>query len=77
MKNVSFEEALQELEAIVRKLEEGNMPLEESVKAYERGISLKKLCDQKLSEAQLKIEEVMVNNDKITTKPFDGDGQSS
>ena len=71
MEDMSFEQALQTLETIVRKLEEGNMPLDESVKAYERGIRLKKFCDQQLRTAQLKIEEVMISNDKAITKPFE------
>ncbi len=74
MEDMSFEQALQTLETIVRKLEEGNMPLDESVKAYERGIRLKKFCDQQLRTAQLKIEEVMISNDKAITKPFEIEG---
>jgi exodeoxyribonuclease VII small subunit len=71
MTTMTFEKALQELETIVRKLEEGHMPLDESVKAYEKGIHLKKFCDDQLAAAQLKIEEVMVANDKVSTKPFE------
>jgi len=70
---LSFEHALSELESLVRKLEEGNMPLEDAVKAYERGIALKNHCDQKLKTAQLKIEEVMVTPEGPQTKPFEGD----
>ncbi|MBX9976645.1 MAG: exodeoxyribonuclease VII small subunit [Alphaproteobacteria bacterium] len=73
MTTMTFEKAIQELETIVRKLEEGHMPLDESVKAYEKGIHLKKMCDEKLASAQLKIEEVMVANNKINTKPFEED----
>ena len=71
MKNMTFEQALQDLESIVRKLEEGHMPLADSVKAYERGISLKKFCNDQLSAAQLKIEEVVLNQDKVELKPFE------
>ena len=71
---LSFEQSLSELEGLVRKLEDGNMPLEDAVKAYERGISLKNHCDQKLKSAQLKIEEVMVSAEgTVRTKPFEGD----
>lgn len=70
MSTPTFEQALSELEGIVKQLETGNMPLEESLKAYERGISLKKLCDHKLSQAQLKIEEIVAKGDQIETKPF-------
>lgn len=67
----SFEEALAELEQIVKTLEDGNIPLETSVNAYERGIQLKAFCEQKLSEAQLKIEEVMKTAQGVETRPFD------
>lgn len=67
----SFENALSELESIVKTLEDGNIPLETSVKAYERGIQLKAFCEKKLSDAQLKIEEVMKSAQGIETRPFD------
>lgn len=70
MTTPSFEQALSELESIVKKLEEGNMPLEDSLKAYEKGIALKKLCDQKLNQAQLKIEEIVARGDQVDTQPF-------
>ncbi len=73
MTAMTFEKALLELEAIVRKLEEGHMPLDESVKSYEKGIRLKKFCDEQLAAAQLKIEEVMVANDTVSLKSFDID----
>jgi exodeoxyribonuclease VII small subunit len=51
----SFEAALQELESIVRTLEGGATPLEESLKAYERGIALRDYCQQTLGQAEQKI----------------------
>jgi exodeoxyribonuclease VII small subunit len=51
----SFESALQELEAIVRTLEDGGAPLEESLKAYERGMALLKHCQETLGRAEQKI----------------------
>lgn len=54
--NISFEDAIVELETIIKKLEEGKMPLEEAVKAFEQGNKLKKICEKKLKDAQLKIE---------------------
>jgi exodeoxyribonuclease VII small subunit len=53
---------MQEFEEIVKKLEDGKMPLEEAVKAFERGSELKKICESKLKDAQLKIEML---SDKI------------
>lgn len=58
---LSFEQALQELEKIVRHLESGDIPLEESISSYERGVSLKKHCEKKLKNAQLKIEKITLD----------------
>ena len=58
-KTPSFEEALQKLELIVQKLEKGELPLEESLKLYEEGIHLSRLCHGKLEEAEGKIEMLM------------------
>ena len=72
VEQLSFETALQELETIVRDLEKGDTPLENSIAAYERGIALKKHCEQKLREAQEKIEKISVNeNGEVKTTPFD------
>jgi len=69
---MSFEEALAELETIVRDLESGKAPLEKSIGAYERGIALKKHCEQKLRSAQEKIEKISVDqNGSVKTEPFD------
>ena len=68
---LSFEDALAELDVIVQKLETGESPLEESINAYERGIILKNHCEKKLKEAQTKIEKISINNDgSIKTEPF-------
>ena len=55
LKDLSFEQALTELETIVRGLEAGETELEKSIEAYERGIALKKHCEEKLKSAQAKI----------------------
>ncbi|HMV45122.1 MAG TPA: exodeoxyribonuclease VII small subunit [Leptospiraceae bacterium] len=55
-KEISFEEALNELEQIAEKLERGQLTLEDSIKAYERGMELKKICTERLKEAEGKIE---------------------
>lgn len=52
----SFEAAMQELESIVRDLENSKMPLAAAVAAYERGVALQQYCRSQLEEAQLKIE---------------------
>ena len=56
---MSFEAALHELEAIVRKLEGGDVPLEDSIRIYERGAALKSHCEAKLREAELKVERIV------------------
>lgn len=55
----SFEAALKQLEEIVQRLERGELPLEESLKLYEEGIRLSRLCHAKLEEAEGKIELLM------------------
>lgn len=65
----TFEEALTELENIVRSLESGRVQLEQAVEAYEKGIRLKRLCEQKLADAQARIDQLTVNeNGEITGK---------
>ncbi len=56
MSELTFEQAVVELEGIIKKLEDGRMPLEDAVKAFERGSELKKICEKKLKDAQLKID---------------------
>ena len=69
--SLSFEAALEELEKIVRALETGSAPLEESISTYERGVALKKHCEKKLSEAQMKIEKISVaQNGEISSQSF-------
>jgi exodeoxyribonuclease VII small subunit len=55
----TFEEALQQLEQIVQKLEKGDLPLEESLRLYEDGIRLSRLCHGKLEEAEGRIETLL------------------
>ena len=52
---LTFEKALEELESIVARMEEGKLPLEESLAAYQRGAELIKLCEAKLTDAQARI----------------------
>ncbi len=71
VEKLSFEEALGELESLVRRLEEGKCPLDEAVKTFERGIGLKNHCDTKLKNARLKVEQILENSDgTVSMKPF-------
>lgn len=60
---LTFEDALAELEAIVRRLEEGSAKLDEAISAYERGVTLKRHCEAKLQEAQLRVEKIVAGPD--------------
>lgn len=69
---ITFEEALMQLESIVRDLEGGRIKLDDAVEAYEKAVSLKKFCEDKLKAAQLKIEKINISPDgEISTEPFD------
>ena len=59
---LSFEEAYKQLTELVKKMESGEMPLADSVAAYEQGIKLKAYCEQMLKEAELKIETLKVSS---------------
>jgi exodeoxyribonuclease VII small subunit len=69
---MSFEDALGELEKIVRQIEDGRGKLDEAISAYERGVALKRHCEGKLKEAQTKIERITVGDNAIGTMPFNG-----
>ncbi len=59
-KKLSFEDAYKQLTELVKKMESGELPLADSVAAYEQGIKLKAYCEQLLKEAELKIETLKV-----------------
>jgi len=58
-KKIDFESSLKELESIVKKLEDENINLEDSVKSFEAGINLVKECQKQLEEAELKVKELL------------------
>ena len=74
-----FEDSLNRLEKIVAKLEEGDVPLEESLRLFEEGIRLSRLCNQKLDEAEKRVEILLKNKEGVLKpQPFDpstGSGQ--
>ena len=69
---MSFEAALAALEEVVSKLEGGQVPLEDSIALYERGDALRKHCEGKLREAELKVEKIVAGADGEAegTEPF-------
>ena len=60
---MSFEEAMKALEDVVARLEAGDVPLEESIKLYERGAELKSYCQKKLSDAEEKVAAITLDGD--------------
>ncbi len=67
-----FEEALKRLEAIVRSLEDGDLPLEESLSLFEEGVSLTRLCASRLDEAQRRIDVLTKGEqDELKLAPFE------
>ena len=61
VKKLSFERAIEELETIVKRLEKGDVPLEESVVIYERGEVLKKRCEELLKQAEARVEKITLD----------------
>ena len=72
---MTFEDALRALEEVVRRLESGEVPLDESISLYERGEKLRQHCQARLDAAQARIESIVAGPDgKVAgTKPFDAD----
>lgn len=64
-KEVTFEEAMKELENIVEKLEEGDVPLEEAISFYKDGMKLSKLCHDKLSHVEEEMEKILKENGEL------------
>ncbi|TVR79656.1 MAG: exodeoxyribonuclease VII small subunit [Rhodospirillales bacterium] len=74
VETLAFEDALAELEDIVRRLESGSAKLDEAIAAYERGAALKRHCETKLQEAEARVERIVLGADgKVTTSPADLD----
>jgi exodeoxyribonuclease VII small subunit len=75
IKDMSFEQALKELEAIVNRLEKGDVELEASIQIYERGEVLKAHCDALLRKAEAKVEKISLgtNGEPTGTEPLDVD----
>ena len=67
-KELSFEESLKELENIVDQLESGDIDLEKSVKLYEKGMLLKKKCENKLKNVEMQIKKIKLQNNVIVPR---------
>ena len=74
IRKLSFEDALAEMEDIVRRLESGQVKLEDAIDSYARGASLKKHCEAKLKEAKARVDKIVLAPDGgIGTEPADLD----
>jgi exodeoxyribonuclease VII small subunit len=75
VKAMSFEQALDALEKIVDDLERGDVPLDQSIRIYERGEALKVHCDRLLKSAEDKVEKIRLSRDgkPAGTEPLDGE----
>jgi exodeoxyribonuclease VII small subunit len=60
---MNFEDALAELEGIVRRLESGQVKLDDAIQSYERGAQLKRHCEKKLNEAQQRVDRIVIGPD--------------
>lgn len=73
-KEKNFEDALKELEEIVRNMESGQTKLEDSLKNYEKGIALAQVCEKRLKEAKTKLEKIAVSPEgEVEKEKFDAD----
>ena len=66
----SFEEGLQQLEQIVKDLEEADLPLEKSIDLFEKGVKLSETCRRQLQEAEAKVEVLLKKEGRVQAEPF-------
>ena len=69
--SLDFEQALKELEALVTRMEKGDISLEESLKHFERGIELTRTCQKALKEAEQKVQILMEKDGALEAQPFE------
>ncbi|MCJ7453651.1 MAG: exodeoxyribonuclease VII small subunit [Steroidobacteraceae bacterium] len=72
-KALDFEQALSELEAVVERLEHGELPLEDALKQFERGIELARSCQTSLKAAEQRVEILLRKAPDAEPEPFEGD----
>lgn len=70
-----FEQALRELEGLVERLEHGDLPLDEALALFERGVALTRQCQASLSAAQQKVEILLKRGGEHVVQPFPGSGE--
>ncbi|MGQ9426834.1 exodeoxyribonuclease VII small subunit [Gilvimarinus sp. F26214L] len=72
--SVDFEQALSKLEALVGKMEAGDLSLEQSLEAFEEGVKLTRECQTQLAQAEQRVKKLMEENGRVTTVDFQEDG---
>ncbi|MCO1333583.1 exodeoxyribonuclease VII small subunit [Microbulbifer sp. OS29] len=75
-KTATFEESLEALEQLVGRLEAGDLPLEEALADFERGVKLTRECQQKLAKAEQKVKLLIEENGSIRELPFEAEDDS-
>ena len=73
---LDFEQSLSELQALVERLESGELPLEESLSAFEQGIRLTRDCQASLAQAEQKVQQLLERDGELQEVPFDTDDQA-
>ncbi len=67
----SFEERLDDLEAVVKELETGDLPLDKALERFEKGVELSQACRKQLEEAEKKVEILLKKNESVEPEPFE------
>ena len=67
----SFESGLEELEAVVKQLEKGDLPLERSIELFEKGMGLSEQCRKQLGDAETRIEQIVKKGSRTEPEPFE------
>ncbi|QQE72889.1 exodeoxyribonuclease VII small subunit [Brevibacillus composti] len=74
--DIQFEEAMKRLEEVVHRLEEGEVSLEESIQLYQEGVTLSRICGQKLDAIEAKITQLIEEDGQFKQKPFRVEGEA-
>lgn len=72
-KTPDFEHSLAELEALVERMEQGDLPIEEALKAFEAGVKLTRECQSILDQAEQKVQMLVEQQGELRTEPFQSD----
>jgi len=73
---IPFEEAMKRLEEVVRRLEEGDIPLEQAIDLYQEGVTLSRICAQKLEAIETRITQILEEDGQVKLKPFQLEGDA-